>query len=115
MVHISWFKGAGGKTLVLLGSTIGSIASPLRQGTVEQERQHELIEADFKPRDGQLVNFTKDAAHPNPIVIRSGKVVDKVFKLDPLENEEEWIKSGAGYGLCAETFFYLVARRYAHE
>ena len=107
MVHIAWFKGKSGKMLVLLGSTIGSIDVPLRQSAVERERQSELIALHFKPRDeeGQLVKADK-------YICRAGEIVNELFKLNPQENAEEWVKNGNGYGICAETFFYIVARQY---
>ena len=105
MVHIAWFKGPSGKELVFLGSTIGAIDTPLRQAAVERERQSEMVALKFKPVDGQLVNCKQ-------IICRKGTIVNQKFELLPNENKKEWVKSGAGYGICAETFFYLIARQY---
>ncbi len=107
MVHIAWFKGKSGKMLVLLGSTIGVIDTPLRQSAVERERQSELIALHFEPKkaDGQLVKADK-------YICRKGEIVNEFFKVSPQANAKDWVKSGRGYGICAETFFYIVARQY---
>ncbi|KAL8789007.1 MAG: hypothetical protein Q9195_007027 [Heterodermia aff. obscurata] len=90
MVHISWFPGAKSQKVVLLGSTIGRIP--------------ELNWAEPAPKTASFKAMTI-------INERQRYMADAGFV--PQQGQEVDIRravNGKGFGICAETFFYLVAR-----
>ena len=87
MVHISWFPGAKSPKVVLLGSTIGKIPDITRGPKT----------ASFKAMT--IINERQRYMTEAGFVSQKGQEVDIKNAVD-----------GKGFGICAETFFYLVAR-----
>ncbi|CAF9913914.1 MAG: hypothetical protein HETSPECPRED_001693 [Heterodermia speciosa] len=90
MVHISWFPGAKSQKVVLLGSTIGKIP--------------ELNWAEPAPKTASFKAMTIINERQR-YMIEAGFVSQQGQEVD-IRNAVD----GQGFGICAETFFYLVAR-----
>lgn len=90
MVHISWFPGAKSQKVVLLGSTIGKIPE-LNWAEPEPKT------ASFKAMT--IINERQRYMTEAGFVPQKGQEVDIRNAVD-----------GKGFGICAETFFYLVAQ-----
>ena len=90
MVHISWFPGSKSKKVVLLGSTIGKIPELDWAGP-------QPTTASFKAMT--IINERQEHMRDAGFVPQQDQEVN-------IQNAED----GKGFGICAETFFYLVAR-----
>ena len=90
MVHISWFPGARSQKVVLLGSTIGKIPE------LDWNKNLSPETASFKAMT--VINERQRYMREAGFVPQKGQEVDIKGVVD-----------GRGFGICAETFFYLVA------
>ena len=91
MVHISWFPDSRGGKVVLLGSTIGIIP--------------ELNWA--KPQTNTASLRAMTIVNERQMYMREAGFVPQPDQEVNIQNAVE----GKGFGICAETFFYLVARK----
>ena len=118
MVHIAWFQDAQRSTAVLLGSTIGKVPAPLKIVNVIGERQRELelvrLTAAKPGQQAQTSGNTVPSPGGTQYVLALGTSADGKFTPSkdpalPPRGTADHIEQG--FGQCAETFFYLVARK----